>query len=136
MFNREELLVIARDLKDEKLLEKINSMLYVDGKLVSILMDRYLPLDLIKIEKSNYENVYNLHFLESEKNEDFDFIWDNIKLANKYLEDNNLDFDLEIHTIEHKSMNEFWCYGGINVYCREDLALHINNKKQELKKGE
>lgn len=128
MFNRDELLLIARDIKDEKLLNKINSMLYVDDKLVSILKERYIPLDLIKIEKSKNENSYYLHFLDSEKNEDFDLIWDTIQLSNKYLEDNDLDFDLEIHTLEHESLDDFWYYGGFDIYCREDVLSYTHNR--------
>ena len=41
MFNRDESLIMAKYVKDEKLLEKINSMLYVDDKLVFILKKIY-----------------------------------------------------------------------------------------------
>lgn len=131
MFNRDELLIMARDIKDEKLLEKVNSMLYVDEELASILKERYIPLNLIKIEKSNDKNEYFLHFLNSEEDNDFNLIWDTIQLSSKYLEDKGKDryLDLEIHTTEHESLDDFWCYGGIDVYTREDLANYIKNKK-------
>lgn len=131
MFNRDELLIIARDIKDEKLLEKVNSMLYVDEELASILKERYIPLNLIKIEKSNYTNEYYLHFLNLKEDDDFNLIWDTIQLSNKYLEDKGKDRDLnlEIHTVEHESLDGFWCYGGIDVYTREDLANFVKNKK-------
>ena len=127
MFNRDELLIIARDIKDEKLLEKVNSMLYVDDKLASILKERYIPLNLVKIEKSDYQNEYHLHFLESEDNSSLDLIRDTIQLSKEYSKDK--DLDLELHTVEHESLNNFWCYGGIDVYTREDLAEHLKNKK-------
>ena len=127
MFNRDELLIIARDIKDEKLLEKVNSMLYVDDKLASILKERYIPLNLVKIEKSDYQNEYHLHFLESKDDSSLDLIWDTIQLYNEYSKDK--DLDLELHTVEHESLNNFWCYGGIDVYTREDLAEHLKNKK-------
>ena len=127
MFNRDELLIIARDIKDEKLLKKVNFMLYVDDKLASILKERYIPLNLVKIEKSDYQNEYHLHFLNSEDNRSLDLIWDTIQLANKYSEDK--DLDLELQTVEHESLDNFWCYGGIDVYTREDLAKHLEDKK-------
>ena len=127
MFNRDELLIIARDIKDEKLLEKVNSMLYVDDKLASILKERYIPLNLVKIEKSDYQNEYHLHFLDSEDNSSLDLIRDTIQLSKEYSK--NKDLDLELHTVEHESLNNFWCYGGIDVYTREDLAEHLKNKK-------
>lgn len=127
MFSREELLIIARDIKDEKLLKKVNSMLYVDDELASILKERYIPLNLVKIEKSDYQNEYHLHFLDSEDNNTLDLIWDTIQLANEYSKDK--DFDLEIHTVEHESLDGFWFYGGIDVYTREDVAEYIKNKK-------
>lgn len=127
MFSRDELLIIARDIKDEKLLEKVNSMLYVDDKLASILKERYIPLNLVKIEKSDYQNEYHLHFLDSEDNSSLDLIWDTIQLSNEYSKDK--DLDLELHTVEHESLNNFWCYGGIDVYTREDLAKHLKNKQ-------
>lgn len=131
MFNRDELLIIARDIKDEKLLEKVNSMLYVDEELASILKERYIPLNLIKIEKSNDKNEYHLHFLNLKEDDDFNLIWDTIQLSSKYLEDKGKDryFDLEIHTVEHESLDDFWCYGVIDIYTREDLADYIKNKK-------
>lgn len=127
MFNRDELLIIARDIKDEKLLKKVNFMLYVDDKLASILKERYIPLNLVKIEKSDYQNESHLHFLNSEDNSSLDLIWDTIQLANKYSEDK--DLDLELQTVEHESLDNFWCYGGIDVYTREDLAKHLEDKK-------
>lgn len=123
MFNRDELLIMAKDVKDEKLLEKINSMLYVDDKLASILKETYIPFNLIKIEKSDYKNEYHLHFLESEDDASLDLIWDTIQLASKHSEDK--DLDLEIHAIEHESLDDFWCYGEIDAYIREDLAEYI-----------
>ena len=46
MFNRDELSIMAKYVKDEKLLEKINSMLYVDDKLVFILKEKYIHFNL------------------------------------------------------------------------------------------
>ena len=125
MFNRDELLIIARDIKDEKLLEKVNSMLYVDDKLASILKERYIPLNLVKIEKSDYQNEYHLHFLESKDDSSLDLIRDTIQLTKEYSKDK--DLDLEIHTIEHESLDDFWCYSKIDVYTREDLREYIKN---------
>lgn len=127
MFNRDELLIIARDVQDEKLLKKVNSMLYVDDKLVSILKERYIPLNLIKIEKSNYKNEYHLHFLKSEDDSGIDLIWDTIQLSNAYSKDE--DLNLEIHVTEHESLDNFWCYRGIDIYTRDDVAEYIKNKK-------
>ena len=61
--------------------------------------------------------------MKSEDDTSLDLIWDTIQLASKYSEDK--DLDLEIHTVEHESLDDFWCYGGIDVYTREDLREYI-----------
>ena len=64
MFNREELLIILEKVDDERIVEKLNAMLFVDDRIISELTKLFKNNELLKIEKDNDKNEYYIHLIE------------------------------------------------------------------------
>lgn len=126
MFDREELLILANEVKNTKLLYKINSLLYIDDILINELKKYFLSDGLLYVEKVDCVNEYYIHFLVDTDSSSLKLI-QNVKLfEKKYYKNKALKGAFYI--VIHESISDFWMHDGISAYIRDDLKEYLNKK--------
>lgn len=127
MFNREELLILSNEINNIELVNKINSMLYIDDNLIKSLIHEFSLLGLLYVEKVNCTNEYYVHFLVEDDSNNLKLV-ENVKLFRKqYYKDNVLKANLNI--VIHNTLSDFWKHNGMEAYVRDDLKEYLNNKQ-------
>lgn len=104
MFNREELLIILEKVDNERIVEKLNAMLFVDDRIISELTKLFKNNELLKIEKDNDRNEYYIHLIE-DKVDILEVLEKTVAISFKYRTENTIS---EIHPITHKNIKEMW----------------------------
>ena len=104
MFSREELLMILEKVDNEKIVEKLNAMLFVDDRIISELTKLFKNNELLKIEKDNDRNEYYIHLIE-DKVDILEVLENTVAISFKYRTENTIS---EIHPITHENIKEMW----------------------------